>query len=127
MKKLGYFGLILMMFAVVFSFKQQQTSLASPVEFQQQLNENVVLIDVRTPEEFKDGHLENALNIDYYNQHFKEEINQLNKEEKIMVYCKSGGRSAGAVAILKQNGFTNIVELDGGYLAWLKANLPVKK
>jgi rhodanese-related sulfurtransferase len=85
------------------------------------------LVDVRTAEEFKDGHLENALNIDYYSNSFEDEINKLDKEKKVMVYCKSGGRSAGAVSVLKQNGFKNIVELDGGYLAWIKTKLPIKK
>jgi rhodanese-related sulfurtransferase len=127
MKKLSLLSLLLVMLVAVYSFTQQQPLLVSPINFQNQLNENVVLIDVRTAEEFNNGHLENALNIDYYNANFIEDINRLNKEKKVMVYCKSGGRSAGAVTILKQNGFKNIVELDGGYIAWSKANLPTKK
>lgn len=127
MKKISFLVLILTILVAVYSFKQQQPLLVSPTDFYKQLNKNVVLIDVRTEAEFNNGHIENAVNIDYYNEHFTDELNKINKDKKVMVYCKSGGRSAGAVTILEQNGFYNIVELDGGYLAWIEADLPIKK
>lgn len=127
MKKLGVIGVLLIVLVTVFAFKQQLPELVSPAIFSKQLNKNVVLVDVRTVEEFNQGHLINALNIDYYGNHFVDEMNKLNKNDKVMIYCKSGGRSAQAVTILKQNGFIKIVELDGGYMAWNKAKLPTQK
>lgn len=99
-----------------------------PVEFSNDLkNENIQLIDVRTAEEFSEGHLPNALNIDYLNASFKDEIKTLDKERPVYVYCKSGGRSAKAAAILKEHGFVKVVNLQGGYSEWTNAGLPTMK
>ena len=85
------------------------------------------LIDVRTPKEYKSGHIENAVNIHLYDQDFKERINKLDKNKTVYVYCKAGGRSAEAVESLKINGFQHIVELDGGTDAWSEAEMPLKQ
>ncbi len=76
------------------------------------------LIDVRTPNEYKQGHIEGAKNIDYFSKDFKQQLEKLNKEVPVYVYCRSGGRSAKAMQIMKDMGFKTIYNLDGGYLAW---------
>ena len=83
---------------------------------------DVQLIDVRTPEEFREGHLEKAINIDITADNFDTKVATLNKEKPIMVYCKSGGRSARASARLKDLGFKNITDLDGGIMNWKSEN-----
>lgn len=89
-------------------------------QFEAQLKENAAaqLIDVRTAKEFKAGHLENARNIDFYDPQFKILLNHLKKDEPVFVYCAVGGRSAEAAKILQEQGFTNIIELEGGIKDW---------
>ena len=81
-------------------------------------NENMQLIDVRTPEEFAEGHLKNATNICVTCDAFEKEIVALDKTKPVLVYCKMGGRSAKAAAKLKEFGFKSITDLDGGITAW---------
>lgn len=85
------------------------------------------LIDVRTPKEFLSGHIENALNIHLYDADFENRINKMDKLKPIYVYCKAGGRSAEAVAIMREQGFAEIIELKGGIDAWDDLNLPLVK
>ena len=121
MKKAIY--LVLIAFAFVSCQAQQKgVEKVSPEQFSQKINSvNGQLIDVRTPKEYKDGHIQNAVNIHLYDQDFKERINKLDKDKVVYVYCKAGGRSAEAVDIMKTNGFKHIVELDGGADAWTEA------
>lgn len=87
----------------------------------------VQLVDVRTPEEFSEGHLENAINIDVTADDFDAKVASLDKEKPVMVYCKSGGRSAKASARLKELGFKTITDLEGGITNWKSENKPVVK
>lgn len=122
MKKAIY--LVLITFAFVSCQAQQKEGIekVSPEQFSQKIHSvNGQLIDVRTPKEYKDGHIQNAVNIHLYDQDFKERINKLDKDKVVYVYCKAGGRSAEAVDIMKTNGFKHIVELDGGADAWTEA------
>jgi phage shock protein E len=79
---------------------------------------NVVLLDVRTPEEYQQGHLENSLNVNWYDSDFVQQVEGIDKDETIFVYCKLGGRSAKAQEKLKSLGYKNVVNLEGGYDAW---------
>jgi thioredoxin 1 len=83
-----------------------------------------MLIDVRTPEEFSKGHLNNALNIDWNNSAFEAEISKLDKAKPIFVYCLSGGRSSSAASLMRSIGFKTVYELEGGIMKWRAANLP---
>ena len=86
---------------------------------------NVVVLDVRTAEEFKDGHLEGAVNIDYKQGDFVEQaVVKLPKESTIAVYCRSGRRSAGAAELLAKEGY-RVVNMKGGIIAWQEAQMPV--
>lgn len=122
MKKAIYFILITLAFVSCQGQQKEGVEKVSPEQFSQKINSvNGQLIDVRTPKEYKDGHIQNAVNIHLYDQDFKERINKLDKEKVVYVYCKAGGRSAEAVDIMKTNGFKHIVELDGGADAWTEA------
>lgn len=88
---------------------------------------DVQLVDVRTPEEFAEGHLENAINIDITADDFDTKITALDKEKPVMVYCKAGGRSAKASSRLNELGFKNISDLEGGIINWNSENKPIVK
>ena len=86
-----------------------------------------IILDVRTADEYKKGHLANATLIDYYGSNFKDQINQLDKSKPVFVYCASGGRSASAAKILGQLGFKEVYDLQGGFNAWSNAKKPVER
>ena len=88
---------------------------------------NVQLVDVRTPQEFANGHLENARNINYNDPKFKENIALLDKSKPIAVYCGVGGRSGKASKILVELGFKDITDLVGGITAWTAASKKIVK
>lgn len=98
-------------------------------EFKQLIeNNNNQLIDVRTLNEYKNGHIKKAKLVDFFDQNFKEEIVQgLNKNEPIYVYCRSGFKSAKAAKIFKEVGFKKIYNLLGGINAWRNNNLEIEK
>ncbi len=89
--------------------------------------ENPQLIDVRTPEEFAEAHLENAKNVNWNGSDFEVTASKYDKTKPVFVYCKLGGRSAKAADKLAEMGFTNIYNLDGGITKWNESNFPVKK
>lgn len=107
-----------MRFLFFFLLLQSISSLQSVDQFTVLMEKNYTLVDVRTPEEFEQGALPNAVNISTTTLDFPFEINRLDKDEPIMIYCNSGGRSARAAIDTKALGFSNIYELDGGYLSW---------
>lgn len=82
------------------------------------LDQQIAVVDVRTPEEFSEGALPEAENVSVTSLSFFSEIQRYPKEEPIFIYCKMGGRSARAVLIMKSLGFEKIYELEGGYNAW---------
>ena len=77
-------------------------------------NKESILLDVRSPQEYKEGHLENALNIPLYELERCCNCKLKNKEKVILIYCQSGVRSKKAFKILKRNGFKNLYNLKGG-------------
>lgn len=96
-------------------------------QFDSDTAKNGILIDVRTPEEYAEGHLPNAINIDVKDDSFPEKVNEINKNKNIYLYCKTGKRSARAVAIADTLGFKNIYNLNGGFISWKEAGKLVVK
>ncbi|OYX84506.1 MAG: rhodanese-like domain-containing protein [Flavobacteriales bacterium 32-34-25] len=76
------------------------------------------ILDVRTPEEFASGHIDNAQNINWQNENFVKNTEKLNKNKAVYLYCRSGKRSLKASEKLAELGFKKIYNLDGGYLKW---------
>lgn len=88
-------------------------------------NSDVTILDVRTPEEYRRGHLKGAVNINFHAADFKDNLAKLDHDKPYLVHCKSGGRSSKTMKILKQMEFTKLYHLDGGYDAWVKADQPI--
>jgi thioredoxin len=84
---------------------------------------NAQILDVRTPEEYVSGHIDNAANVNWNGTDFVAKAAALDKTKPVFVYCKSGGRSKQAAAKLEELGFTTIYELQGGMLKWDAAGL----
>lgn len=120
MKKLF---LILTIALTVMQLKAQQSIDANQME-QVIANPQAQIIDVRTPKEFKEGHLPNAENLDWKDQAaFLGQINDLNQNEPVYVYCLSGGRSQQAATLLAERGFT-VHNYQGGMMDWRNSDKP---
>lgn len=91
-------------------------------------NKEAQLVDVRTPDEFLNGHLVNAMNIDWKADDFEEKSKALDKNRPVYVYCMSGPRSTAASKKLQEMGFKNVYIMEGGMMKWRIADLPeIKK
>jgi rhodanese-related sulfurtransferase len=82
------------------------------------LQDTIQLVDVRTPAEYKQGHIEGALNIDVTGASFEKDLQQLNKNEPVYIYCRSGQRSNTAAKKMEQAGFNTVYDLKGGINKW---------
>lgn len=76
------------------------------------------IIDIRTPEEFVAGSIDNAVNINFFDKDFKEQLDKLDKTKPVFMFCKSGGRSGKAINTFKELGFETVYELGTGYSRW---------
>lgn len=85
----------------------------------------VTVIDVRTPEEFAEGHIDGAIMIDFESASFADDVAALDPAGNYLVYCRSGNRSGQAVAQMQELGLDQIWDLDGGTTAWTAAGLPL--
>lgn len=94
----------------------------SPKEFSEVIKDiSIVVLDVRTPEEFAEGHLQGAINIDFQSGNFEKEIAALDRTATYAVYCRSGNRSGQAVKVMSDSGFTKLYDMDGGLVDWVNA------
>lgn len=90
-------------------------------------NDKFVLLDTRMPAEYDKGHLDGAVFMNYHAPEFMEQINSLTKGKIYLVYCHSGERSGKTVKFMKELGFNEAHNMQGGILAWKKAGYPVLK
>ena len=133
MRKVFYIAIPLVIIVVVSGFftsenSQKSTSCNLTVtEFVKIEKSDGVILDVRTKGEFDGGHVSEAILIDVNANTFEEKINQLDKNKKYYVYCKSGIRSSRAVDIMNEEGFTNICNIEGGVRAFAAAGVPLVK
>lgn len=96
-----------------------EVHLISPQEMTELLMmEEVQLIDVRTPQEFESGAIPKAQNINFLSDNFESKVRALDTNKPICVYCKKGGRSAKAAKRLKEIGFKEVYDLEGGITNW---------
>lgn len=84
------------------------------------VNPDIIILDVRTPLEYKRGHMDGAVSLNYASFKFKSRLAKLDKDAAYLVHCKSGHRSMFATKAMERAGFTTIYEMDGGYDGWKK-------
>ncbi|WP_296386619.1 rhodanese-like domain-containing protein [Winogradskyella sp.] len=124
MKKLYLFGCLFIAVSFCTScidskIDNTEVKLVTAEEMQSILElEDVQLVDVRTPKEFDEIRIANSQNIDFKSPTFDEDITKLDKNKPVILYCKSGRRSAKCAKKLKDAGFEKIYDLDGGISKW---------
>lgn len=90
-------------------------------------DDNIQLLDVRTPEEVAKGIIKGATVINFYDKDFEEQVSKLDKDVPLVVYCAAGGRSAKTGVKLSKLGFKTVYDLTGGFTLWQKEGFPVAK
>ena len=106
--------------------KSKITEIA-PAEAKARLDKgDAVFLDCREPSEYKDGHIPGAINIPRGLLEFKIAEKIPDKNSSILMYCKTGGRASLACCSIDRMGYKNVVNIDGGWKAWLKAGYPVE-
>jgi rhodanese-related sulfurtransferase len=106
---------------------EKQTLLTAAAFAQQMQEEPGVLLDVRTIDEYQEGHLKGAQQLDYYETaSFSAALDGMDRDKTYYIYCRSGGRSSNTLLLMQEKGFKKVYDLDGGILAWRKAQLPVE-
>jgi rhodanese-related sulfurtransferase len=88
-------------------------------------SDDLVILDVRTPEEFAEGHLDGALMLDFYEPDFANQLAALDRDVPYVLYCRSGNRSGQVLPVMDELGFTAVTEIAGGIVAWQADGLPV--
>ena len=103
----------------------KEIQMVSPIQVYEAVygEDSMQLVDVRTEDEYNVSHLKSAQNICVTSNDFKEKVKTLDKKKPVYVYCKKGGRSAKAAAILKEMGFTKVYDLQGGLTSWQEEGL----
>ncbi len=93
---------------------------------QNQGNPDFVVLDVRTPQEYVEERLADAVNLDFYEENFRSDLDKLDKARTYVVYCRTGNRSAQAAAIMEELGFQRVYDA-GGIVEWIEKGLPTVK
>lgn len=115
--------IIMSLFTTLFGAKAQNHNfkVLTPSEFKTQIqSDSIQLVDVRTPLEFNSGHINGAINIDFYSGKFNIQFEKLDKQKPLYLYCRSGSRSRQVAHKLLEMGFNEVFDLEGGYLKWEK-------
>ncbi len=128
MRYLKHTMTVVLVMVALFASAQTSQKLA-PQDFAKKMSEakGPLVLDVRTDKEYKEGHLANAVNIDFYKDDFKSQLSKLDKKKPVFVYCAAGGRSGKTATTLSDLGFKEIYDLSGGMQAWMQAKKPVVK
>lgn len=87
----------------------------------------VTVLDVRSEDEFKEGHIKGATNADILENDFAKKLESLDKTKPVLVHCQAGGRSTRSLPKLEQAGFSEIYHLNSGMAGWIEAGKPVEK
>ena len=99
----------------------KEAVMLSPEEFQKGASKsNAVLIDTRFPAEYEQGHIEGAINMNFFDPNFKAQLLEMNKNKKYYLYCKNDTNSEAAAEFLMKNDYPDVFVLEGGYEAWQK-------
>jgi len=108
----------ILLILLLFFQQTPKVEVLEKAEYEALVEQGYAVIDVRTPEEFKEGHIKGALNIDVKSEAFVNEIQQPTPSDTLLIYCRSGRRSQYAAQVMVSFGFQKIYDLEGGFLRW---------
>ena len=116
--------IILVLFVLgisIFMFADNSTFINISADYAEKLlkDKSIIVIDIRTKEEFDSGYIKGAVNIDYYKDDFKEKLSTLDKNKTYFVYCRSGRRSGNAKQVFDELGFKKVYNLEKGINEWI--------
>ena len=106
----------------------QSIELVSPADAAQVIADDptgLVVLDIRTPEEFNEARLADAIMVDFYADDFADQLDTLDKDVPYVMYCRTGNRTVEAVKTMKELGFLEVYEIDGGIVNWYEQGYPV--
>ena len=118
MLRFVFFSLLLVYSCQIFESKD--INVISDTQFIEIQDTDYILVDVRTIEEYESGHIQDAINFDFYSESFQKEILSLDKSSSIILYCRTQNRSTKTANYLKENGYKEITVLEGGITSWVK-------
>ena len=118
MKRTIFFSLLLVYSCQI--FESTEISVISDAQFTEIQDADYILVDVRTAEEYESGHIQDAVNFDFYSESFQNDILSLDNSESIVLYCRTQNRSTKTANFLKENGYKEITVLAGGITSWVK-------
>ena len=101
-------------------FESNEINEISDIQFTEIQNTDYILVDLRTAEEYESGHIQDAVNFDFYSESFQKEILSFDKNSSIILYCRTQNRSIKTANYLKDNGYKEITVLEGGITSWVK-------
>ena len=101
-------------------FEPDEINEISDIQFTEIQDSDYILVDVRTAEEYESGHIQDAVNFDFYSESFQNDILTLDKNSSIILYCRTQNRSTKTANYLKENGYKEITVLEGGITSWVK-------
>ena len=127
MKRVFIFLFAMMLIVSCKEQPQAEVEIVTPEEMKEiSKMEEIQLVDVRTPEEYEAGFIDGFQNIDYFSDTFEKDIQELDKSKPVIVYCRSGKRSAKCSKKMIKAGFVKIYELDGGITKWQHEGFEIK-
>ena len=118
MKRIIFFSLLLVYSCQI--FESTEISVISDAQFTEIQDTDYILVDVRTAEEYESGHIQDAVNFDFYSESFQNDILTLDKSSSIILYCRTQNRSIKTANYLKENGYKEISVIGGGITSWVK-------
>ena len=118
MLRFVFFSLLLVYSCQIFESKEINE--ISDAQFSEIQDNDHILVDVRTAEEYESGHIQDAVNFDFYSETFQNDILTLDKSSSIILYCRTQNRSTKTANYLKENGYKEISVLAGGITSWVK-------
>ena len=118
MKRTIFFSLLLVYSCQI--FESTEINVISDAQFTEIQDNDYILVDVRTIEEYESGHIQDAVNFDFYSKSFQNDILSLDKSSSIILYCRTQNRSTKTANYLKENGYKEITILEGGITSWVK-------
>ena len=118
MLRFVFFSLLLVYSCQI--FESNEINEISDIQFTEIQDTDYILVDVRTTEEYESGHIQDAVNFDFYSESFQNDILTLDKSSSIILYCRTQNRSTKTANYLKENGYKEITVIEGGITSWVK-------